>query len=107
VLQKLDGPAAVLVLEAVGRLEKGDWRRAIGEGRLEMKDYESVLVPGIEHQFEATGELRVVFVLGAEFESLTVGAAAADAGLFLGELVHHELSKWKSCAIVTTHERLR
>ena len=30
-----------------------------------------------------------------------------DAKLYVGELVHHDLSKWKRCAVVTDHDWLR
>ena len=56
---------------------------------------------------DGPGEIRLVFVFADEFEGLTLGATAADAELFVGELVHRELSKWKRCAVVTDRDWLR
>ena len=92
-LKKIESPDSVLALEAVGKLAKGD--------------YDTVLVPGIRQQIDASGEIRLVFVFADAFEGLTVGGSASDAKLFVGELVHHELSKWKRCAVVTNRDWLR
>ncbi len=92
-LQVIDSPDNVLAVEAVGKLER--------------KDYETVLVPGITRLLDGPGEIRVVFVFADEFEGLTAGATASDAQLFVDELVHRTLSKWKRCAVVTNHDWLR
>ena len=92
-LQKLGSPDTVLAVEVVGKLEKGD--------------YETVLVPGLQEMLDAHGEIRCVFVFGDEYTGLTVGGTIEDSKLYLSELVHHDLSKWKRCAVVTTHDWLR
>jgi hypothetical protein len=56
---------------------------------------------------DGPGEIRLVLVLAEDFEGLTVGGTAADAGLFTKELFHRELSKWKRCAVVTDRDWLR
>lgn len=92
-LQKLGSPDTVLAVEVVGKLEK--------------EDYETVLVPGIQEMLDARGEIRCVFVFGDEYTGLTVGGTVEDSKLYLAELVHRDLSKWKRCAVVTTHAWLR
>jgi len=46
-------------------------------------------------------------VFGDKYTGLTVGGTVEDSKLYLTELVDHELSKWKRCAVVTTHDWLR
>jgi hypothetical protein len=92
-LRKLGSPDTVLAVEVVGKLEKGD--------------YESVLVPGIEKLLESHGAIRCVFVFGDEYTGLTAGGMAEDSKLYLTELVHRDIGKWKRCAVVTSHEWLR
>jgi hypothetical protein len=92
-LKRLESPDNVLAVEVVDRLEK--------------EDYQTVLLPALREMIEGPGEIRCVFVFGDEYKGLTVGGTIEDAKLSLGELVHHELSKWKRCAVVTDHDWLR
>lgn len=92
-LEKLESPDSVLAVEVVGRLEKAD--------------YERVLLPAIAAQIKGAGEIRAVWVFGEKYEGLTAGAVGSDARLYLGELVHRDLSKWKRCAVVTDKDWLR
>jgi hypothetical protein len=92
-LQTLDSPANVCALEVVGKLEKAD--------------YDAVLLPALREQIGGAGEIRIVFVFGDRYEGLTIGGNLADATLYVRELFHHELSKWKRCAVVTDESWLR
>jgi hypothetical protein len=92
-LEKLESPASVLAVEVVGKLEKAD--------------YETVLRPAIDAQIKDAGEIRSVWVFGEKYQGLTAGAVGSDATLYLGELVHRDLSKWKRCAVVTDKDWLR
>ena len=92
-LEKLESPDSVLAVEVVGKLEKAD--------------YERVLVPALDAQIKGAAEIRCVWVFGDKYEGLTAGAVASDAGLYLGELVRRDLSKWKRCAVVTDKDWLR
>ncbi len=92
-LEKLESPASVLAVEVVGKLEKAD--------------YDTVLLPAIDDQIKGQGEIRCVWVFGDKFEGLTLGALEGDAKLYLGEVVHRDLSKWKRCAVVTNKDWLR
>ena len=89
----LDSPENVFAIEVVGKFEKDD--------------YEKVLVPAVQKMIDGPGEIRAVFVFGDRYEGLTAGATWADTKLYVGELLHRELSKWKRCAIVTDLDWLR
>ena len=89
----LDSPENVFAIEVVGKLEKDD--------------YEKVVVPAVQKMIDGPGEIRAVFVFGDRYEGLTAGATWADTKLYVGELLHRELSKWKRCAIVTDLDWLR
>jgi hypothetical protein len=92
-VKKLGSPDTVLAVEVVGKLEKDD--------------YQTVLVPGLNGLLDRHGEIRCVFVFGDEYTGLTVGGTVEDFTLSFSELVHRDLSKWKRCAVVTTHDWLR
>ena len=46
-------------------------------------------------------------MFGDEYTGLTAGGTVEDSKLYFSELVHRDLSKWKRCAVVTTHDWLR
>jgi hypothetical protein len=92
-LRKIDSPDTVLAVEVVGRLQKDD--------------YTNVLDPGLQALLNAHGAIRCVFVFGDEYTGLTVGGTIEDSKLYLGELVHRDLSKWRRCGVVTSHDWLR
>ena len=92
-MQKLGSPDTVLAVEVVGKLEKDDYR--------------TVLVPGLNGLIDRHGAIRCVFVFGDEYTGLTAGGAIEDSKLYLSELVHRDLSKWRRCAVVTDHDWLR
>jgi hypothetical protein len=93
VLRKIDSPDNVLAIEVVGKLEASDYR--------------DVILPALRSLIEARDEIRCVFVFGDEYTGLTVGGEIQDSKLFVDELVHGDLSKWKRCAVVTSHDWLR
>jgi hypothetical protein len=76
-------------------------------GKLEKGDYRTVLVPGLDELLDRHGEIRCVFVIADAYTGLTAGGTVEDSKLYLSELVHRGLSKWKRCAVVTTHDWLR
>ena len=77
-----DMPAGVLGLEAVDDVEK--------------EDYKNVIVPAINEAIAQHGKVRLVYVLGPEFDDYEGGAVWED--LKLG--VHHPAS-FERTAIVT------
>jgi hypothetical protein len=92
-LEQLESPASVCAVEVVGKLEKSD--------------YDTVLLPALRAQIDGAGEIRIVFVFGDRYEGLSLSGNVADAKLYVSELFHHELSKWKRCAVVTDESWLR
>ena len=62
-----DMPNGVLGLEAVGDVEK--------------EDYENVVVPAIEQAISEHGKVRLIYVLGHEFDDYEGGAAWEDLKL--------------------------
>jgi hypothetical protein len=87
-LKKLESPDNVLAFEAVGKLERSD--------------YKTVLDPAVQKMIEDRGEVRFVYVLGDSFEGFSMGAGFEDAKI--GFAAH---SKWKRCAVATNHDWVR
>jgi hypothetical protein len=65
-------------------------------GRIETSDYETVLDPAVEAALQGHEKIRLLYVLGEEFEGYSAGASWED--LKLG--VEH-WSKWERIAVVT------
>lgn len=65
-------------------------------GTVSAEDYERELVPAIEAMIAAHDKVRVLYVLGDDFDGYSFGAAWQDTKLGLGNLRH-----WERCAIVT------
>lgn len=87
-LERIDSPDTVLAFRAVGTIEK--------------RDYETVLEPAVDEMMDRLGELRFVYVLGASFDGYSFAAGWEDARLGIGHL-----TRWKRCAVVTTHDGMR
>jgi hypothetical protein len=64
-------------------------------GRVTADDYHTVLDPAVEAAIREAGALRILYVLGADFESYSVGAMLADTA----ESRH--LGKCERMAVVT------
>lgn len=80
-----DLPPNVVGLEAVGRVEA--------------KDYRDVLEPAVASALGSGEKLRLLYVLGAEFDGLTVGAGWEDTKVGLGHW-----DSWDRIAVVTDRE---
>ena len=87
-LERLESPPTVLAFRAVGKIEK--------------RDYETELQPAVDEMMNDRGELRLVYVLGDEFEGYSFSAGWEDA-----KLGFSHLTKWKRCAVVTDHDWVR
>jgi hypothetical protein len=81
-MEKLESPPNVIAVKAVGKLAKDD--------------YANVLTPAIKALLDATGELRAVIVIGADFDGITPGGTWEDFRTGL-----QNIGKWKRCAIVS------
>ena len=64
-------------------------------GKVTEDDYRDVLVPAID-EARARGDVRLLYVLGDDFDSYSLGAVWADTKLSMGHL-----TGWKRIAIVT------
>ena len=64
-------------------------------GKVSQEDYEAVLVPAVQAAMEA-GRVRILYVLGDDFESYAPGAMWADTKLWAGNL-----QGWEKIAIAT------
>jgi hypothetical protein len=84
-LERIESPDTVLAFRAVGTIEKSD--------------YDTVLEPAVHAMLDARDELRVVYVLGDEFEGYTMGAGWEDTKLGLGHL-----GKWERLAVVSDRD---
>jgi SpoIIAA-like len=76
-----DMPAGTIGLEAVGKVTDDDYR--------------AVLLPAIEAALERN-DVRLLYVLGEDFESYSPGAAWADTKLWA-----QNLKAWQKVAIVS------
>ena len=86
-IEPIEAPEGVIAFRAVGEVHSGD--------------YESVLRPAVAAARER-GPVRLVYVLGPEFEGYSAGASLQDAKLGLD----HPRS-WERIALVTSHDWVR
>ena len=87
-LEQIDSPPTVLAFRAIGKIGKDD--------------YETVLEPAVSAVVAERGEVRLVVVLGEEYERYTPGAAWEDTKPGLGRW-----SESKRIGLVTNHDCLR
>jgi hypothetical protein len=64
-------------------------------GKVTSQDYEQVLVPALE-AVGGSGPIRLLYVLGRDFESYTPGAMWSDTRLWAGHL-----GAWERVAVAT------
>lgn len=82
-----DLPGNVIGVEAVGKVEADD--------------YHAVLDPAVSAAIEAHGSVRLLYVLGADYDGFSAGALWQDSRLGMAERSHFE-----RVAVVSDHERL-
>lgn len=88
-IRLLEGmPENVLGVEAVGKVTD--------------EDYENVLAPAVRGKLESHGKLRLVYVLGDDFDGWTMGGMWQDA-----KLGASETKAWESIAVVTDRHWLK
>jgi SpoIIAA-like len=75
---------------------------AEAKGKVTADDYESVLVPAVERARERFGKVRLLYVIGEDFESFSAGAMWDDTKLGL----EHPRS-WEKLALVTDVDWIR
>jgi hypothetical protein len=69
------------------------------KGKLSPDDYEKVLIPAIEREFEKHDKLSLAIVIGDEFKGVEAGALWDDAKLGMSHLF-----AWSKIAIITDHD---
>jgi len=72
------------------------------KGRVTRKDYETVLIPGVEAALKRHDKLRLYYELGREFDGIDSGAMLEDFELGIRRLPH-----WEKLAVVTDVEWIR
>jgi SpoIIAA-like len=72
------------------------------KGEVRGEDYEQVVIPAVHRLRESTGKIRLLYVLGPEFEGFTAAAMWDDAKVGL----EHPFS-WERIAVVTDHDAYR
>lgn len=65
-------------------------------GDITMADYQGVLEPAVDAMIEAHGRVRMLYVLGGDFEKFSVGAMWEDSKVGLGRI-----RDWERCAVVS------
>jgi hypothetical protein len=75
---------------------------AEASGTVSSEDYESVLIPAVEAYLRDHDRVRVLLVLGPEFEGFGSGAILDDARLGMSHV-----KAWEKIAVVTDHEHWR
>ena len=63
----------------------------IAKGKVERSDYESTIDPAVEEALGRHGKIRLLYVLGADFEGFSSGAAWEDAELGMKHLTGFEM----------------
>lgn len=71
-------------------------------GEVTGEDYKETLVPAIESQREKYGKVRLLCVLGGEYEGFTVGALWEDE-----KLIDKHPFSWEKIAIATDSSSIR
>jgi SpoIIAA-like len=71
-------------------------------GKVTAADYESVIVPAVEHELKARRRVRLLYHLGADFAGFDMGALWADAKIGL-----HHPAAWERVALVSDVDWLR
>jgi hypothetical protein len=71
-------------------------------GKVTADDYESVLIPAVESALSTNDKLRMLYVLGTEFEGYDAEAALDDARMGL-----HHWADFERIAVVTDHGAYR
>lgn len=88
-IKVLEGlPPNVVGIEAVGRVDAADYRR--------------VLEPAVERALQAHDKLRLLYVLGDEFDGYSPSAAWEDTKLGISHW-----HAWERLAVVTDREWIR
>ena len=71
-------------------------------GKLNSDDYEKVLIPAVDHVLEDHDKVRLLYILGGEFDGLTAGAVWDDTRVGFSHV-----TRWEKIAVVADKDWLR
>ena len=74
----------------------------VAKGTLTSADYDQVLLPAVDAALAHHPKVRLLYVLGEEFDGLTGGAIWSDARVGVGHA-----TRWERVAVVTDKEWVR
>jgi len=74
----------------------------LAKGELTSDDYEKVLIPAVDQALAAHDKIRLLYVLGGEFDGLTAGAMWDDTRLGFSHI-----TGWEKIAVVTDKDWVR
>ncbi len=74
----------------------------VAKGKLTKDDYEKVLIPAVDQALQDHEKIRLLYVLGGEFDGLTAGAVWDDT-----KVGFSHITKWEKIAVVTDKDWVR
>jgi hypothetical protein len=74
----------------------------VAKGKLSSDDYENVLIPAVDRALEHHDKVRLLYVLGAEFDGMSTGAIWDDTRVGFSHI-----TRWEKIGIVTDKDWLR
>jgi SpoIIAA-like len=74
----------------------------VAKGELTSEDYEKVLIPAVDQALQSNEKIRLLYVLGGEFNGLTAGAVWDDTRVGFSHI-----TKWEKIAVVTDKDWVR
>lgn len=72
------------------------------KGELSSDDYEKVLIPAIDQALERNDKLRLLYVLGGDFDGMSAGAMWDDTRVGFSHI-----TRWEKIAVVSDKDWLR
>lgn len=74
----------------------------VAKGELTSQDYEKELIPAVDRALERHDKVRLLYVLGGEFDGLTAGAIWDDTKVGVSHV-----TRWEKIAVVTDKDWVR
>jgi hypothetical protein len=74
----------------------------VARGKLTSDDYTTVLIPAVDRALETHDKIRLLYVLGEEFDGVTVGAMWDDTRVGFAHV-----TRWEKITVVTDKDWLR
>jgi SpoIIAA-like len=72
------------------------------KGEVTAEDYEQVLIPAVERQLDQHDKVRLLYLLGSEFDGYSAAALWDDTKVGMEHLL-----SWERIAVVTDHDSYR